>query len=98
MYRYLSSLHTLLGGEAKGLVAAVESDELRLEHCVSKDLKTGTLVTLNTSKAGGVSLIDGGKGDRTARNLGHVVVTNGNRDVGESSSTGASAGTWARVK
>ena len=89
MNGYLRSLHhTLLGGEAKGLVATVESDELGLEHCVSVDLETGTLVTLNTSKAGGVSLVDGGKGDRTARNLGHVVVTNSNGDVGESSTAG----------
>ena len=88
MTGYLDSLHTLLGGEAKGLVAAVESDELRLEHCVSKDLETGTLVALNTSEAGGVGLIDGGKSDCAARNLGHVVVTNSNRDVGESSIAG----------
>lgn len=69
--------------ESKGRVAAVESDELGLEHDVTVDLKTSALVALNTTKASCVGLINSGEGDLVARDLGHVAVTDGNSHVGK---------------
>lgn len=69
--------------EAEGLVAAVEGNELRLEHGVAVDLETGALVTLDATEAGGVCLIDGGEGDLVTGDLGHVGVTDGNSHIGK---------------
>jgi hypothetical protein len=74
--------------EAERLVATVESHELGLEHGVTVDLETSTLVALDTAEASGVGLVDGGEGDHVSGNLGHVGVADGNGHVGES------GGTW----
>lgn len=81
-------LDVLLLGEAKRLVTAVESDQLRLEHGVAEDLKAGALVALDAAEAGGVGLVNGGEGDGLAGDLGHVAVADGDGHIGEGGSAG----------
>jgi len=72
-------LHLLwrLLAKAQRLVAAIESNKLRLEHCVAVDLEPSTLVTLNTSEAGRVGLVDRREGDLVTGDLSHVGVADG---------------------
>lgn len=84
---HLHLLHSRLLAEAERLIAAVESNQLSLEHGVAIDLKTSTLVALDTTEAGGVSLVDGGEGDLVTGDLGHVGVADGDGHVGESGAT-----------
>ena len=84
--------------EAERLVAAVESDELGLEHGVAVDLETSALVALDSTEAGRVGLVNGGESDLVSGNLGHVCVTDGNRHVGQSGATGVDETTNLSVK
>lgn len=69
--------------ESKRLVAAVECDELSLEHYVTVNLEASALIALDTPEAGRVGLVDWGECDLVTRDLGHVVVTDGDRHVGK---------------
>ena len=86
MYGYLRlfSCNGLLA-EAERLVTAVEGNELSLEHGVTVDLETGTLVALHTTEAGCVGLVHSSEGDLVSGDLGHVGVADSDGHVGKGS-------------
>jgi hypothetical protein len=70
--------------KAKRLVTAIESNKLRPEHGITENLHTGTLVTLNTTEAGRVGIINGSESELVAGDFRHVAVANGDRHIGQS--------------
>lgn len=79
----------VLGRDAQALVAAVEHDELRLEHGVAVDLQVGAAVALDAAEARGAGLVDRRERHLVAGDRGHVVA-DGHAEVREVGVAGVS--------
>jgi hypothetical protein len=90
-------LHKRLLSKSKTLVTSVESNKLRLEHRVPKNLKPRTLITLHATKARRIRLIHSRKRDLVSWNLGHVRVTNRDREIRQFSATRVDEATDLRI-
>jgi hypothetical protein len=82
-----------LSAETQRLVSAVEGNKLRLEQGITIDLKSSTAVTLHTTEAGRVRLVDSRERDLATGDGSHVCGADGDGHVGEGSTAGVDKST-----